>query len=200
MNIYQALLDNYLEIYQVNLKTGNINFIKNMYHGTSDNISNYCEEILNNIYEEDKNKYIKLSDLNYVSRKIAKDKIIRRLRMKVNGLYKWIYFETIKPADFDKNNPNILYTFKLDDKNIGDITKILLESYVKVLKINLSNDSFSIIKILDDESSDSSINFSTWINNFVAEGNIFKQDEERFMKALNVQMLKKYFKTNKKLE
>jgi len=53
MNIYQALLDNYLEIYQVNLKTGNINFIKNMYHGTSDNISNYCEEILNNIYEED---------------------------------------------------------------------------------------------------------------------------------------------------
>lgn len=71
MNIYQALLDNYLEIYQVNLKTGNINFIKNMYHGTSDNISNYCEEILNNIYEEDKNKYIKLSDLNYVSRKIA---------------------------------------------------------------------------------------------------------------------------------
>ena len=33
MNIYQALLDNYLEIYQVNLKTGNINFIKNMYHG-----------------------------------------------------------------------------------------------------------------------------------------------------------------------
>ena len=41
MNIYQALLDNYLEIYQVNLKTGNINFIKNMYHGTSDNISNY---------------------------------------------------------------------------------------------------------------------------------------------------------------
>lgn len=200
MNIYQALLDNYLEIYQVNLKTGNINFIKNMYHGTSDNISNYCEEILNNIYEEDKNKYIKLVDLNYVSRKIAKDKIIRRLRMKVNGLYKWIYFETIKPADFDKNNPNILYTFKLDDKNIGDITKILLESYVKVLKINLSNDSFSIIKILDDESSDSSINFSTWINNFVAEGNIFKQDEERFMKTLNVQMLKKYFKTNKKLE
>ena len=28
MNIYQALLDNYLEIYQVNLKTGNINFKK----------------------------------------------------------------------------------------------------------------------------------------------------------------------------
>ncbi|MBQ8024185.1 MAG: hypothetical protein IJ254_07975 [Succinivibrio sp.] len=78
----------------------------------------------------------------------------------------------------------------------------LCNSFQKILRIDLSNDSFNIIKIEFNENDifkESRNSYSVWIDHFSKSGLIYKDDEEKFSKGLSLNNLKDFFKSGKNM-
>lgn len=75
----------------------------------------------------------------------------------------------------------------------------LLETYDKILKVNLTSDTYDIIKY--DESQESTYtkrtkSFSDWISLFAIEGNVYSEDIPTFKKYTSLLYLRQFFKEN----
>lgn len=74
---------------------------------------------------------------------------------------------------------------------------VLCKSYTKILKINLTEDSFNIIYSLTDEldaSKGYSDSITVWLREFARSGMVHKDDVTNYLKETDVDNLKKYFK------
>ena len=70
------------------------------------------------------------------------------------------------------------------------------DSYVKVLRVNLSFDSFEVVKVSDEEKNESlaySDSFEVWVSNFVKMGYVAEEDKEVFSSKMTLEYLKSYF-------
>lgn len=89
----------------------------------------------------------------------------------------------------------------VDRRGTRDAMRILSQSYIKILKINLSKDAFSVIQILDDET-DSVKNFdgiaSKWFLSFANSDFIDKRDRKEFLDKTNFEFMKNYFSDEKR--
>ncbi|MBB5218294.1 EAL domain-containing protein [Treponema rectale] len=78
--------------------------------------------------------------------------------------------------------------------------ELLVGSFHKIMKINLTTDSYQIVKIYSAENSRQagySQKFSTWISGFADSGNIHADDLKTFRLMTDVNYLKKYFNVKK---
>lgn len=78
----------------------------------------------------------------------------------------------------------------------------LCNSFQKILRIDLKNDSFNIIKIEfndNDIFKESRNNYSVWIDHFSKSGLIFKDDESKFRDGLALNNLITFFKEGKNM-
>lgn len=69
--------------------------------------------------------------------------------------------------------------------------------YTKILKINITNDSFSIVKMSNDEKAENkgySNKISEWLLNFGKLGNVHPDDLDNYLKNTDINYLKNYFK------
>lgn len=74
---------------------------------------------------------------------------------------------------------------------------VLCKSYTKILKINLTEDSFKIIYSLTDElvaSKGYSDSITVWLREFARAGMVHTDDVTNYLKETDVDNLKKYFK------
>lgn len=70
----------------------------------------------------------------------------------------------------------------------------LLDNYIKVVKADLLNDHYEIIKIHPEEKTDYPTNsFSSWLFNFVNEGNVFSEDVEYYKFNTRLSFIQNYF-------
>lgn len=73
----------------------------------------------------------------------------------------------------------------------------MCQSYVKVLKVNLSTDSFEVIKAVENELSKEfgydEDKFSRWLQGFAFSGIIHPEDREKFVKRTGMVYLREYF-------
>lgn len=75
--------------------------------------------------------------------------------------------------------------------------EVLCNSYTKILKINLTKDSFEIIHSLDEEldaSKGYSDSITVWLRDFARTGMVHKDDVTDYLKETDGDYLKKYFK------
>ena len=78
----------------------------------------------------------------------------------------------------------------------GEMLAALSDSYVKVLRVNLSFDSFEVVKVSDEEKNESlaySDSFEVWVSNFVKMGYVAEEDKEVFSSKMTLEYLKSYF-------
>lgn len=71
-----------------------------------------------------------------------------------------------------------------EESNFADITKLLLATYIKVLKVNLSNDTYKELKLNEDETNEESgysDKLSTWLHDFALAGNVYQEDVQNYL-------------------
>lgn len=77
-------------------------------------------------------------------------------------------------------------------------TNRLLKTYDKILKVNLTNDSYIPIKVdtTQEKNIDSYDYFSQWISGFALEGNVYSDDVLVYQKYTSISFLRDFFKEN----
>lgn len=80
--------------------------------------------------------------------------------------------------------------------NEYDLGRLLLEAYVKVVRVNLTEDSFEEIKLRDEER-DASQGYaetvSEWWSRFAEVGNVYEADQERYNIFMQLDSLRRAF-------
>ena len=87
-----------------------------------------------------------------------------------------------------------------DRRGQNEAYKVLCASYTKILKINITDDSFSIINMNDDEIAEEkgfSNTISEWFTNFAIKGQVHPDDCENFLAKTNLEFMRDYFKSGK---
>lgn len=80
--------------------------------------------------------------------------------------------------------------------NNVDTIRLLLDTYLKVVRVNISDNTFDEIKVNDDEYEDSkgySLKLSEWFKGFAFTGNIHSDDLNSFLNFVNLDNLNKEF-------
>jgi len=117
-------------------------------------------------------------------------------------------YDDVNPsvADLAKHADELMYQDKarfyehkgIDRRGQRAAYDALKESYEKVLKVNLTTDSFNIIHVNEDERDESKgfdNIFSKWLENFANLSMVHEDDRERFLKKTSLTALRNYFKT-----
>lgn len=77
--------------------------------------------------------------------------------------------------------------------------EIICESYVKILRVNLTNDTYEIIRTADNELRSSKLKgvefdtLSKWLNSFVQSDCVHPDDIEKYREKTDLKKIKKYF-------
>jgi len=88
----------------------------------------------------------------------------------------------------------------LDRRGQKDAHKALCELYTKILKINISNDSYEIINMdTDEQSMDKGFaeKISEWLQSFGESGQVHPDDLQEYLELTNLEYMQNYFKTDK---
>ncbi len=83
--------------------------------------------------------------------------------------------------------------------NIIDAFMAMGEAYTKILQVNLSDRSYEIIKVDQDELPDAERwgdDISVWIREFALSGNVYDEDISLFLNYSNIENIKRYFMEN----
>lgn len=88
----------------------------------------------------------------------------------------------------------------LDRRGQRDAHLALFSLYTKILKINLCDDSYQIIRMSDDEKNEEmgfSEKLSEWFRNFGLRGNVHPDDLEHYLEQTDINYLRSYFNDSK---
>lgn len=80
--------------------------------------------------------------------------------------------------------------------------EVLCQSYEKLLKVNLTKDTSSILKMNQNEKNKAqgySEKFSVWIHDFATSGQVHRYDAPEYLKKTDIEYLRKYFREGNKL-
>lgn len=84
--------------------------------------------------------------------------------------------------------------------DISNAISALAKTYYKVLKVNLTDDTYQVVKILPTETPDEQKNdiksISLWFMMFADRGNIYEADENIYRTRLTLDSLRSFFKEN----
>ncbi len=84
----------------------------------------------------------------------------------------------------------------IDRRGLADAFSAICESYTKILKVNLSNDSYQIIKAHEGEQSEArgfSEKISEWLRRFAETGHIYQDDLDEYYEKTDIEYLRKFF-------
>jgi len=88
----------------------------------------------------------------------------------------------------------------LDRRGQQAAHKALCELYTKILKINISNDTYQIINMdVNEQTTDKGFSnkISEWLTSFGKTGQVHPDDLDEYLRLSDLQYMKEYFKTNK---
>lgn len=84
--------------------------------------------------------------------------------------------------------------------NTVDATRLLLDAYIKVLRINLNDETFDEIQLSESETDESrgySTNIGQWMRDFASFGNVHPDDKERYLAFVDIPTIRKEFNSGK---
>lgn len=208
-----TLLDSFLKIARVNLITGEYEFLKlekvlqDVELSNLPSIYDYIKKqveakLVLSEYVED---YLKFSDPAYVQARVfsGEQRIVQSYIRKAGGRNMWVTFGIVAPKDCGPDHPWALFTWReadTDTTTMVDALSTLSFIYYKILKINLTRDSYECVKV-DDYELKTFVGrcrkISEWWNSFAEHGNVYPEDEEVYRQFTNLEQLRAYFKEDR---
>ncbi len=205
-----TMLDSFLKIARVNLLTGEYQFLK-MEKGLQDvditHISSIYAYIKKQVddhmiqtgYAED---YLRFSDPEYVQKRVfsGEQRIVQSYARKTEGVYVWVTFGIVAPANCGPDHPWAVFTWRLADTDtttMVDALATLSVIYYKILKVNLTQDSYECVKVNEYELKTFVEKFSRisdWWSGFAEHGNVYPEDEEVYRQFTEMESLRAHFR------
>lgn len=117
--------------------------------------------------------------------------------------------ENMVPEDYEQLADKMMYREKenyyiakgINRRERDKVFNDICNSYLKILKVNLAEETFEIIKMdINEKSEDTgfSRNIRKWLDDFAKSGMIHKDDVEKYLKFTDLDFLKKEFSDNDK--
>ncbi len=207
--VKDTLLDNFLKLARVNIMTGAYDFMKYdvvMREEGYENISSiydYIEKQVTDglILSEYVGEYLKFANPGYVQKRVLSGdrRIIQSYKRKVHDSYMWVTFGIVVPKGFSREDPQVVFYWReadTDTTTMVDALSSLSSIYHKILKINLTRDSFQVIKVSEQEREHfaNRLNRITdWWREFAEEGYVHEEDLEVFREFTDAERLRKAF-------
>ena len=209
-----VIWNDYFKIAWVNLLTGEYKFLKNLPTDEEtlsleqNNMYDYSRSIAQSglIHPDDKPAYLRCTSREYIHSEV----VIKRKRVVVNFRHTmagrsstWIRLEILPSQDFSEDNPYAAFTWKGSDSEactVEDAMRMLSLCFHKIQRVNLTTDSFEVIKSNDGESENELVcleRFSESLRKAAASGKIYGEDIRSFSEFTNVDRLRKRFRESK---
>lgn len=212
--ILTTYLDESIKVAKVNVLTGEYHFFKvlesEIEEGILDanTIADYTKKIVERelIHEDDVYSYLHHTDLKYLQNAITSQRrrLVHSFRRKVNNVCEWLSFEVTAPNDFSlKENPWVLFSWRLADSEsraIEESLRLLASVFHKILKVNLTTDTHTEIKVYENEMTEEyglSDKSSEWFQKFAETGNVYEEDRKAYLTFTNLDYLRTQFKKDR---
>ena len=210
LNTYveRALIDSYYKIFRVNVNTGEFEVYKN--DGLLDeeslrqatDIYSYMERIIEDVvYPEYVTACRRFTNPEYVRKSVfsGERRIVQSYRRRTNMGDRWITFAIIAGRDCGPENPYVLFAWRNADSDtitLLDTLPTISSRYDKLIRINLSNNTFEPVIVDGDEQGrlvGGVINMYEWWAGYSQNGNIAKEDMGAFATLTKSGSLQKRF-------
>lgn len=214
--VLETFLDDVLKLAKVNMMTGEYRFIKQLEEEEQlgclkeKTINAYTQSIVDHalIHPEEREAYLYHMDRDYLRHQIAQNPhdIVYSFRRKQGKRYRWLTVQITVPKAYSEKNPWVMFSWKesdQDSKALEDAIQMLSVLYHKILKINLTKDSYEAIKVYDEEKISTcgmSLKISKWFWNFAKAGNVYEEDVEEYLGFCNLEYLREQFKRSRECQ
>ncbi len=205
--VEKTLMDTFLQLARVNLMTGGYEYLKRddeLSKGFDDvdNIYDYMKRLASEklIYPEFKEEYLKFSDPEYVRRRVfgGEKRIAFEYKRKTLNGARWISFNIVVPEGCCEERPWVVFGLRDSDRDataMTDAMSALSSIYHKILKIDLTKDSFEIVKASENEYPDNgTTRITDWWKSFAQSGNVHKEDLNVYNSFIETEHLKEHFR------
>lgn len=211
--LLKTIMGDILKAAKVNISTGEYSFIKKIDTVVErrclkePTIDRYIKRTVreNVIHPQDVGDFLRFINLNHIKTQIAAGKkhFAHSYRRRFGDIYTWITFVLSVPADYSEEDPWVIFRWEVTDDDhhmLEDSLRILSSIFHKILKVNLTEDSFVIIKGYEDEMNrmqgfDEKI--SAWMRQFALSGNVHEEDRQAYLKFVDMDTLKNHFKNSR---
>lgn len=207
-------LDSLVKAAKVNIVTGEFQFVKEMESerkaGVLDitTMDDYPKMIVKNgwIHPDDEQDYLYHMRLSYLREKLReKDtrRVVHSFRRVMGEGYAWITVCVALPADFTEDDPWVSYTWRIadnDSRAMEDALCMLSGIFHKILKVNLTTDTYEAIKVYKEEVKTElgySASIAEWLYQFAMTGNVHSDDLQDYLSFTSVKKLRAYFRENR---
>lgn len=120
-----------------------------------------------------------------------------RLRFLNQGRYQWMNMHVNIPENYsEEEHPWVLLFWTLVENTVNtyeDAMYMLERSFCRIVKVNLTDDTYENIRSDDAEQTFMEPHFSGSIRRFVQDGNVYEDDVARFKQVMNVDWLRDQF-------
>lgn len=208
--LLDTFLDDILKVAKVNLSTGEYTFIKELDTEVekrclkATTIKQYVKNIVKEgvIHPSDISDFTQFVNIDHIRKQIEEGKthFTHSYRRRFGNVYTWITFVLSVPKDYSEQNPRVVFRWETTDDDhhmLEDSLKILSTIFHKILKINVTDDSFVVIKGYESEMNrqqgfDNKI--SAWMQQFALSGNVHEEDRSAYLRFTDINMIRDHFK------
>lgn len=211
--LLNTFLDDILKVAKVNLSTGEYRFIKKLDTEVearclnSQTIEQYVTNTVNEgvIHPSDISEFVQFVNIDHIRKQIANGKkhFTHSYRRRFGKIYTWITFVLSVPDSYSDDNPWVVFRWETTDDDhhmLEDSLRILSSIFHKILRINITDDSFVIIKGYDDEL-DAKKGFdkriSAWMRKFATSGYVHEEDRQAYLRFTDIDLIRDHFRHSK---
>lgn len=208
--LLETLLGDIMKVAKVNLYTGEYTFIKKI----DTEVEREClkqptiEKYVNAtvkagvIHQQDIADFVRFINIKHIKEQIDNGKrhFAHSYRRRFGDIYTWITFVLSVPKDYSEEHPWVIFRWEVTDDDhhmLEDSLKILSTIFHKILKINVTEDNYVIIKGYGSELNaqqgfDDKI--SEWMRKFALSGNVHEDDKQAYLKFTDLDNIREHFK------
>ncbi len=201
-----TLFSAFSKLARVNVMTGEFQFIKrdsdfmDDQHADSPDIFTYIRRQVmdGTVLPDHAEEYLKFSRPDYVRKRVfsGERRSVHSYRRKVGDVVKWMTFNIISAEDCSPQNPYALFAWREADSDtttMFDAVSVLSGLYYKILRINLTTDTYESVKVMD-EGFETPDTISGWFRAFAEKGNVHPDDVDAYLEFTDINRLRAVFK------
>ena len=202
--IEDTIANSYFRLAKVNLITGEYIFVKGGRRVTDPDIYTYMKKTAMNVnfsYGRAK-EYEKFFDPDYVRKRVFYGEKRITFSYRENLHSNWVTFAVIVPEGCCEENPWVAFGWReadIDTILMVDSLSALYSIYHKILRINITNDTFRVIKYNDaaeEAVCGRAESITEWWRLFGENGFVHTDDLDEYRSFTDIERLREYFASN----
>ena len=198
------LFEDYIKISKVNFFTGEYRIIKALPSPAAERamrekrFDSYIRRLgeSGQVHRDDAKTFVRYMNSKYVKDKLLAGKrvVIHGIRYKIADVYVWTTIEMYVPHGLSEDNSWALFTMRESETAPIKLESEFPDGCCKLLKVNLTEDSYEIICVRENELAIADIapRMSEWFAVFAQTG-VMAEDREGFRDFVDIEKLRSYF-------